>query len=164
LTVPSSSRRRTTTPVLIPAASLTCQYWRYVPLAPWVAWTSKWSAAMLRTVPACIAYTGACSFGASTSTPMCTGSRGSSKLPRIGWTAVVGANGQPPGAVGAAKQRASTLRSVKRGSSGGRCDVVGLVVVVVGSVVVGSVGAGSVVAAGVATAVGAGVPGHVWPV
>src|SRR5215831_5996035 len=96
---------------------------------------------------------------------MCTGSRGSSKLPRIGCTAVVGANGQPPGAVGAVKQRASTLRSVKRGSSGGRCDFVGVVVVVVvGSVVVGSVGAGSVVAEGVVTAVGAGVAGHVDPV
>src|SRR5437763_15669472 len=94
---------------------------------------------------------------------MCTGSRGSSKLPRIGCTAVVGANGQPPGAVGAVKQRASTLRSVKRGSSGGRCDVVGFVVFV-GSVVVGSVvDAGSVVAAGVVTAVGAGVVGHVSP-
>src|SRR5690242_1236410 len=87
---------------------------------------------------------------------MCTGLRGSSKLPRIGCTAVVGANGQPPGADGAVKQGASTLRSVKRGSSGGRCGLAGLVgvgLVGVGSVGVGSVGgAGSPVAAGVVAA------------
>jgi hypothetical protein len=68
----------------------------------------------------------------------------------MGCTAVVGANGQPPGADGAVKQGASTLRKVKRGSSGGRWGPLGLgVLVVVGSVVVGgAVGAGAPVAAG----------------
>jgi hypothetical protein len=84
---------------------------------------------------------------------MCTGLRGSSKLPRIGCTAVVGANGQPPGADGAVKQRVSTLRSVNRGSSGGRRGPAGFVVGG-GSVVVGSPGAGSPVAAGVVVAAG----------
>src|SRR2546423_5931471 len=101
-----------------------------------------------------MARTAAWSFGASTSTPMCTGPRGSSKLPRSGCTDSVGANGQPPGDVLAPKQRASTLRSVKGwfGSASSPCDVVdpppsvvaGGVEVDVGVVV----GVGSVLAGG----------------
>ncbi len=78
---------------------------------------------------------------------MCTGSRGSSKLPRNGCSAVVGANGQLLGAVFAPKQRASTVRSVNgafgAGPFAGSPDPEPVVagggdVVVVGSVVVGA--------------------------
>ena len=107
--------------------------------------TSKWSGWTSLTVPACIASTGAWSRGASTSTPMCTGVRGSSKLPRIGCTAVLGANGHPPGDGLVRKQRASTLRSVNAGlgaGPGGGSGAPPPVDAGGGEVVVGSVAAG----------------------
>ncbi len=103
-----------------------------------------------------MAYTGAWSRGASMSTPMWTGSRGSSKLPRTGWMEVVGANGQPPGAGLAPKQRASTLCSVNAGFCAGPGAGSGDPVLVEAGG--GEVGAGSVAGsvAGGVVAAGAG--------
>src|SRR6476620_6273081 len=98
---------------------------------------------------------------------MCTGSRGSSKLPRRGCSAVVGANGQLLGADLAPKQRASTVCSVNGGFGAGPVagwsdpePVVaggGDAGVVVGSVVVGA-GAGDAAGAQAAACVCVG-----WP-